>query len=107
MVARKMERVLSTHSPREWPGIRVVNHPQTQLNDALIESHRANALGHLLNHSVAEEKGEDAKILLAWPFLPLPGFPALGPHCLRGAAPLLYQGHSRRQKANCTYLSCQ
>ncbi len=37
-----------------------------QLNDALIKSHRANALGFLLNHPVAEEKGEYAGTLRRW-----------------------------------------
>jgi len=37
-----------------------VFNPRTQLIDALIGSHRANALGYLLNHPVAKEKGECA-----------------------------------------------
>ncbi len=47
-------------------GERCVNPHKTQLNDALIESHRANALGYLLNHPVAEEKGEYAGMRGYW-----------------------------------------
>jgi len=45
MVARIVKRALSTHSPREWPDIRVVNPRKTQLIDALKESYPESQFG--------------------------------------------------------------